>query len=102
VDLDVTPDGDFEVSSGSKVHLDYSFNVDWRKWGIKDIELVLSVDPQFNIMVDGHDVDVKIPAASLNISWIPGKQYAPVALYVTVDKSGKVKSADLNISYIEH
>lgn len=102
VDLDVTPDGDFEVSSGSTIHLEYNFVLDWKKWGIKDIEISFHTNPQFNIAIGKNDVDVTIPVESINISWIPGRHYAPLAMYVTVDKYGKVKSADLNVSYIEH
>ena len=104
-DVDLSVDmnvDDVEVIAPDKLHLDYGFNLDWRTWGIKDIEIELNVDPQFDVTVDGESIEITVPVASINISWTPGKHYIPSILSVVIDRTGKVNSAELVVYYIEH
>jgi len=103
IDLEINS-GDGSVSGPDKIRIDYRFDLEWRSWGIKDIEIALNVNPQFDVtLLDGENSEVTVPFENINITWVPGKHYIPLSLSVEIDEdSGDVKSADLNVSYIEH
>ncbi len=100
--LDVIPDDNFEISSSDEVNINYSFSIDHRSWGIKDINININSDIKFVVEIDGSEIAVVVPVDKINISWVAGRSYVPVGLYVTIDRKGNVKFADLNVSYIEH
>lgn len=95
------------IDSGEQVQLSYELEMDYRSWGIKDINVsgvrldqdVLTVgifDAEDN-QVD--EVEVRIDASQPTILWEPGSGYAPVMLIVRCDRKGNVSEVELHFFY---
>ena len=108
VDLELHVDGlgDGEaVTEPEKVSLTYRIEVEWRSWGIKDINVFPKGEVEFEaeiVDVDDNVVDtvvVSFDMSDVGIYWVQGHSYVPESLMVRVDRSGKLLEAELNFYF---
>jgi hypothetical protein len=88
-----------------KVDLNYGLDIEYRSWGIKNI------DPTFDTGVTiswqdasgEHDVDVTADILrDADIWWEESGFYGPTSLEVSVDSKGVVSNVQIWFSYIKH
>lgn len=108
VDLDLQVDGlgEGEAATGpEKISLTYSIELDWRSWGLKDINVFPRGKVEFEaeiVDVDDNVVDaitVSFDIGDAELNWVEGHSYVPESLEIRVDRSGKVLSAELNFYF---
>jgi len=103
--LDGLPDDQYHTYP-DEVSVVYRIELDWRSWGIKDINVALVDELEFEVEItdlDGNVIDtlsIKVNPNNIKLDWVAGHSYVPESLEVTVDKTGKVLDAKLNIYYI--
>ncbi len=102
VKLEVVSNGGvIEVDHPDKIRILYKFWVEFRSWGIKDIEISILDNIEFNVDIDGTEYDIVIRPGDVEIEWEAGSHYIPSSLYVVLE-DGKVKSAELTVYFIGH
>jgi len=107
VDLDLRVEGlgDGEEASGpEKVLLTYRIELDWRSWGLKDINVAPRGEVEFEveIVVDDKLMDtipVSFDTANTGVYWVAGHSYVPESLMVKVDNTGKLLESELNFYF---
>jgi len=109
VDLELHVDGlgDGEaVSEPERVSLTYRIEVEWRSWGIKDINVTPIGEVEFEVEivddVNGNLIDtinVNFDMGDVKIHWVQGHSYVPESFMVRVDRSGKLLEAELNFYF---
>lgn len=106
IELHVDGLGDGEAANGpEKVFLYYAIELDWRSWGIKDINVFPKGEVEFEVeIVDVDDnvvdtVNVSIDISDVGISWVQGHSYVPESLMVRIDRSGKLLETELNFYF---
>ena len=107
ISVDGLEDGE-EINAPDKVELKYDIEIEFRSWGIKDIEVSLRDTVEFE--VDVLDVDdtvvttipIKIDFSEVDysFSWMAGAGYAAESLEVRIDREGKLLEVDANFYYV--
>jgi len=109
VDLDVLGLDDGERALGPQdalVH--YRMELDFRSWGLKDIEVTPVGEVEFEVEVvdDDENVQFTIPVSlefevkDVNIEWVGGHSYVPEMLHIAVNAKGEITEATLGFYYI--
>jgi len=99
-DLD---DEDMDVPD--TVDIEYDIEVDFRSWGIKDLNVSLRGVLEFDLGIGGKSTPIKIDFAETpaEIVWLEGGGYAPAEVHVII--SGKdgysVKSVEVDFYYLK-
>jgi len=110
VDLELYVDGlgEGEITvDPEKVSLTYSIELDWRSWGIKDINVAPKGKIEFEVeivdvddnVVDTIVVNIDFGSIDTDLVWAAGHSYVPESLVVRVDRSGRVLSTELNFYF---
>ena len=93
------------------VELEFDINVEYRSWGIKDIDVFLRGVLEFEVVVrsdlpDEEDKEVVIPVkidfieVDAKINWMPGSGYAPAEIHVGIDGE-EVKEVEVDFYYLK-
>jgi len=94
----------------ANTQVQYSIDVDYRSWGIKDISIQLKdfkisveseeeLDDEGRVIDASQSIEVIVYAEKVNIDWTAGKSYHPGDLTITIDEKGVLLSADLEFYY---
>ncbi len=102
-------DDDVDYSGPKKVDVRFRMEVDYRSWGIKDIDVSLTGPIEFSVEIwhdedelNAKELNISIPAENVKIGWTKGYHYLLDDLDVEIDgKSGEVTNAELTFNYIE-
>lgn len=96
VDVDFYFD-DFDISADSvKVNIPFSIEVEYRDWGIKDIQIILNglLNIAYYIVKgesdDEEEQSVSVELDKLNIEWVSGSSYGISNLDLYINKDGQV------------
>jgi len=106
--LNVDGLGDGETAAGPEtVPLAYDIEVDWRSWGIKDINVAPRGEIEFEAeLIDVDDnvmdtitINLEFEAIEVDLQWIAGHSYVPESIEIRTDRSGKVLGVELNFYF---
>ena len=108
LELHVEGLGDGEASSvPGKVSLTYRIELDWRSWGIKDINVAPLGEVEFEVeIVDVEDspvdtipVNIDFVDVDTALNWVAGHSYVPESLEVSINRSGEITGVELNFYF---
>ncbi|MBE3101903.1 MAG: hypothetical protein IMZ47_06495 [Firmicutes bacterium] len=106
--LDVEGLGDGETASGpGKIPLKYDIEVEWRSWGIKDINVSPRGEVEFEAEIldaegnvrDTITVSFAFVDIDVDLRWVAGHSYVPESIEIKTDKTGAVLGVELNFYF---
>jgi hypothetical protein len=97
----------YEIEAPKEVAIAYGMELEYRSWGIKDLNVTVKNTIEFDLIIipegkdEGKEVHIKIePLDIKKISWVEGRSYTPSSLDVELDPEGKVVSVELFMYYL--
>jgi hypothetical protein len=100
-------DDDYDVDVSKDVELVYDIEVDYRSWGIKDINVTPRSMDEFEVVIRSiqtakeEDVSVKVDFDEVtpSIFWLEGRGVAPAEVHVTLGEDNKVVDVEIDFYY---
>jgi hypothetical protein len=103
IPVELTIDGlefeDYELET-TEVGVEYEFQQEHRKEGIKDIIFVLQTDVEILFEVKGQSQNIIIDANTFRIDWLTGQYYTPSGISIYLDSDLKVREAAIDVFFI--
>jgi len=90
---------DIELLSHNVI-INYDINIEYRSWGIKDIDAVPRGQVELDIQVDNKSEVITVNLDDVKVYWVAGGAYAPLNLLVFLDEDFGVKEVSLKFMFI--
>ena len=84
----------------TEVGVEYSFDQEHRKEGIKDIMFILRNDVAITFLVGDEEKSVQIKADDVRVDWLAGSYYTPAGLSVYLTSELEIKEAAIDVFFI--
>jgi len=108
LDIDACGLSDEEhFSFPDKIDLSYRIELDWRDWGLKDINVSPVGKVEFDIeALDDDDrvirtipISIDFEAIDTKLEWVEGHSYVPEMLYIHMTSADVVTEVELSFYY---
>lgn len=97
----------YEIEAPKEVTIAYGMELEYRSWGIKDLNITVKHNIEFDLTIipegadEGKEVHIKIEPSDIEkISWVEGRSYTPSSLDVGLDENGNVLDVELFVYYL--
>jgi hypothetical protein len=89
----------------SKVEINYTFEVDFRSWGISSIKPIMYGSIEIDtVKIDFEcketPISVLVDLSRLELNWVPGTCYRPDDILIYLNKDGKVDYTTSEIKFV--
>lgn len=95
--------GTLDIEDPGPVQISFYIEIEYRSWGLADINVTLKDAVEFSVAIGGVDVPIKIDFDNVEakIEWLEGTGYAPAELHVTLAADHTVQDVEVDFYYLK-
>ena len=100
--MGVPDEADYELTS-TRVDITYRIDIEYRSWGVKDIDIKIEKPVVLTYTIGKDEKTIEVPKETLeqSITWVSGSSLYPNRVNVTLDASGTIISANLEMVFVD-